>query len=135
MYILFKVVKVILLITMNDDNAVLKPWGRLILLADYKTYKVVLLEISPGQRLSLQRHQSRWEHWIIVKGTALVTLNDHITTLSIGECISIQRKDIHRVENPSEKDILQFIEVQFGDYLSDEDIERFEDDYGRIKPR
>lgn len=85
----------------------------------------------PGKRLSYQRHQQRAEHWFVVRGTAKVTLNDVEILVNSGSAIDIARQDAHRVENPSDRETLVFIETQTGDYFGEDDIERLEDDFGR----
>ncbi|MDQ7031939.1 MAG: phosphomannose isomerase type II C-terminal cupin domain [Desulfonauticus sp.] len=107
-----------------------RPWGSFTVLADEPDHKVKRIEVKPGKRLSLQRHQHRQEHWLIVKGQALVTLDDKQLTLFAGESVDIKKRQIHRVENPS-PELLVFIEVQLGDYFGEDDIERLEDDFGR----
>jgi len=109
-----------------------RPWGSFTILADEPDHKVKRIEVKPKARLSLQRHRQRQEHWLIVAGEATVTLDDKILTLTKGESVDIARGQVHRVENKG-KDKLVFIEVQLGDYFGEDDIERLEDDYGRIK--
>ncbi|MBW2682760.1 MAG: phosphomannose isomerase type II C-terminal cupin domain, partial [Deltaproteobacteria bacterium] len=93
-------------------------------------HKVKRLVVKPGQRLSLQRHKHRREHWLVVSGTARVTLNNAIIDLDPGESVEIGRGDVHRVQNDENVDVV-FIEIQLGDYFGEDDIERLEDDYGR----
>jgi len=109
-----------------------RPWGSFTILADEPDHKVKRIVVKPKARLSLQRHQQRQEHWLIVSGEATVTLDDQILTLTKGESVDIARGQVHRVENKG-RDQLVFIEVQLGDYFGEDDIERLEDDYGRIK--
>ena len=108
-----------------------RPWGRFTCLADEDDHKVKRITVAPGQRLSLQRHNHRWEHWLIVSGRATVTLNDVLLELGPGESIDINRRAVHRVQNNGTEDVV-FIEIQLGDYFGEDDIERLEDDYGRI---
>jgi len=108
-----------------------RPWGSFTILADESDHKVKRIEVKPGQRLSLQRHKYRQEHWLVVKGEAVVTLDDNLITLGPGEAVDIARGQVHRVENKG-KELLVFIEVQLGDYFGEDDIERLEDDYGRL---
>ncbi len=107
-----------------------RPWGEFDNLEESKNYKVKKLVVWPGKRLSLQRHKHRSEHWIVVKGKAKVTLDEEVFTLEKGKYISIEVGKKHRLENP-EKEVLEVIEVQVGDYCGEDDIERFSDDYGR----
>jgi len=108
-----------------------RPWGNFIILDEAAGYKVKRIDVFPGKRLSYQRHTRRSEHWFVVVGTARVTLNDVAHVLRSGEAIDIGVGDAHRVENPSESEMLTFIEVQTGEYFGEDDIERLEDDFGR----
>lgn len=107
-----------------------RPWGRYDVLQDAATHKVKTITVTPGQRLSLQRHQRRAEHWFVVAGQATVTLDDAAIALVAGEAIDIPRGAVHRIENTG-LDQLVFVEVQHGDYFGEDDIERLQDDYGR----
>ncbi len=107
-----------------------RPWGNYTVLADDNDHKVKKITVLAGQRLSLQRHLHRQEHWLVVSGRAFITLNDQQFELGGGESVDIPLGAIHRVENNS-SEILVFIEVQLGDYFGEDDIERLEDDYGR----
>jgi mannose-6-phosphate isomerase len=109
-----------------------RPWGSYTVLDEGEGFKVKRIEVLPGKRLSYQKHLHRAEHWLVVTGAAKVTLNDEIYTLQESRAIDIAVGDKHRVENPSENEILIFIEIQKGDYLGEDDIIRFEDDFGRI---
>lgn len=111
-----------------------RPWGDFAVLEERKTYKVKRIEVLPGQRLSYQKHEKRAEHWIIVTGKAVVTLNGKNIHLKKGQTIDIPQGAVHRIANPA-KDVLTLIEVQTGDYFGEDDIVRLEDDYGRIKVR
>src|SRR5262249_46658190 len=85
----------------------------------------------PGKRLSYQRHAQRAEHWVVVAGTALATLNDEEIIVPLGDTIDIPVGAAHRVENRG-TELLVFIEVQRGSYLGEDDIVRLQDDFGRI---
>ncbi len=111
-------------------NGEIRPWGRYYVLDDGPTCKVKRIVVEPGQRLSYQLHHRRAEHWTVVAGTALVTLNGEDITVEPGESIDIPRGADHRVRNPGSQP-LEFIEVQMGDYFGEDDIVRLEDDYGR----
>jgi mannose-6-phosphate isomerase len=108
-----------------------RPWGFYIVLSDEPDHKVKRIVVYPGKRLSLQRHQHRSEHWVIVKGDALVTLDDKKFQLSKGMSIDVPTGAAHRIENIGGQD-LAFIEIQQGDYFGEDDIERLEDDFGRV---
>jgi glycosyltransferase involved in cell wall biosynthesis len=107
-----------------------RPWGYYKILADEVDHKVKRIVVYPGQRLSLQRHRRRAEHWHLVQGEALVTLDDKEMHLRNSESVDIPRGSWHRVTNTGEEN-MAFIEVQTGDYFGEDDIERAEDDYGR----
>ncbi|MGB7203712.1 MAG: phosphomannose isomerase type II C-terminal cupin domain [Pyrinomonadaceae bacterium] len=108
-----------------------RPWGSFTILDEGDDYKVKRIEVLPGKRLSYQRHTRRSEHWFIVRGTAKVTLNGVETLVNTFETVDIAVSDAHRVENPSESELLVFIETQTGDYFGEDDIVRLEDDFGR----
>ena len=107
-----------------------RPWGYYLVLHEDTGYKVKQIVVKPGSRLSLQRHRYREEHWQVVRGEAVVTRGKEIVRLSPGESIDIPLGALHRVECVG-KENLVVIEVQMGQYLGEDDIERFEDDYGR----
>ncbi|MSO42751.1 MAG: cupin domain-containing protein [Candidatus Planktophila sp.] len=107
-----------------------RPWGRYEILRESDSHKVKCIWVHPGKRLSYQRHQKRAEHWFIVSGTALVTLNGVQSTKSSGHTVDIAIGDLHRIENIGADDVV-FIEVQTGTYFGEDDIERIEDDFGR----
>lgn len=107
-----------------------RPWGAFTVLDEGEDYKVKRIEVLPGKRLSYQKHSHRAEHWIVVHGTAKVTLNEREIILKTGEDLDIGIGSAHRVENPGDE-ILIFIEVQRGRYLGEDDIVRLQDDYGR----
>ena len=109
---------------------VFRPWGSYEGIAEGDRYQVKCIKVSPGAALSLQLHHHRSEHWIVVQGTARVTRGDEVFTLSENESTYIPRGEKHRLENPG-KLSLELIEVQVGPYLGEDDIERFDDVYGR----
>lgn len=108
-----------------------RPWGYYQLLADESGCKVKRVIVYPGQRLSLQRHIHRAEHWYILTGEAVVTIDNQDLPLQRGGSVDIPRGSLHRIRNAGAGDVV-FIEVQTGEYLREDDIERIEDDYGRI---
>ncbi|MBU2514738.1 phosphomannose isomerase type II C-terminal cupin domain [bacterium] len=108
-----------------------RPWGYYIILADEKDHKVKRIVVKPGKRLSLQRHQKRTEHWFVLFGQAVVTLNDQEIVVHPGETVDIPETAWHRVQNTGTEE-MAFIEVQTGDYFGEDDIERAEDDFGRV---
>lgn len=113
--------------TAREDH---RPWGYYVVLCDEADHKVKRIVVSPGKRLSLQRHKHREEQWNIVAGKAVVTLNGEKITRTKGQSIQIPRGAIHRIECASEENLV-FIETQTGDYFGEDDIERLQDDFGR----
>lgn len=107
-----------------------RPWGTYFVLANEEDHKVKRIVVNPGQRLSLQRHQKRDEHWFIQSGEAVVTLDGVDHNLSEQQYIDIPRTAVHRIANRTDKPMV-FIEIQTGDYFGEDDIERLEDDYAR----
>lgn len=94
-------------------------------------YKIKRIWVNAGEILSLQTHEQRDEHWVVVKGTAEVTLDEKIFCLEKNQAVFIPRRAKHRTANPG-SDTMEFIEVQVGDYLGEDDIVRYEDRYGRL---
>ncbi len=109
---------------------VARPWGSYTVLEKGEGYKIKRIVLNPGARLSLQRHSRRSEHWVVVSGVARVTREDEVVLVHVNESTFIPINSKHRLENPGDKP-LQIIEVQSGDYVEEDDIERFADDYGR----
>lgn len=109
---------------------VYRPWGSYTILEDTPFYKIKRVTVKPGQKLSLQLHHHRSEHWVVVSGTAEVALNTEIRLLHQGESTFVRSGMRHRLKNPGVIP-LEVIEVQLGEYLKEDDIVRFEDDYGR----
>lgn len=107
-----------------------RPWGSFTVLDEGENFKVKRIEVLPGKRLSYQKHSQRAEHWVVVQGTANVTLDDKEIRVLAGESIDIEIGSAHRVENSGEE-LLVFIEVQRGRYLGEDDIVRLQDDFGR----
>lgn len=107
-----------------------RPWGMYEVLDAGEGFKVKRIEVKPGQRLSLQSHERRSEHWVVVRGVALVTRDKEEITVATGEHIDIPQGARHRIMNPGGEKMI-FVEVQSGEYLGEDDIVRYEDDYGR----
>ncbi len=107
-----------------------RPWGYFQTVDEGDGFLVKRICVSPGQRLSYQRHRSRAEHWFVVDGDGVATIDDVEHRLTQGSALDIPVGTAHRAGNDGTADLL-FIEVQTGDYLSDDDIERLEDDYDR----
>lgn len=108
-----------------------RPWGTFTVLDEGESFKVKRIEVLPGKRLSYQKHAQRAEHWVVVQGTAKVTLDGRDIEVRSGEAIDIAIGSAHRVENPGDQ-LLVFIEVQRGNYLGEDDIVRLQDDFGRV---
>jgi mannose-6-phosphate isomerase len=111
----------------------LRPWGSFTVLEEGRGYKIKRIEVKPGHRLSLQMHYHRSEHWIVVCGTAKVTCGDQEVIIHSNQSTYVPQGHSHRLENPGVIPLI-LIEVQNGEYLGEDDIIRFEDDYARSKP-
>lgn len=109
----------------------LRPWGVYTVLDQGDGFKVKRVVVKPGQRLSYQKHERRSEHWVIVSGVALVTIDEREWKLQPGHSIDVPLGSRHRIRNDGDEELL-FIEVQRGAYLEEDDIIRFDDDYGRV---
>ncbi len=116
----------------QDHKKIYRPWGFYESIVDEERWQVKLINVEPGEKLSLQMHHHRSEHWIIVNGTAKVEIDGKEITLHENQSSYIPLGSKHRLSNPG-KIPLKLIEVQSGSYLGEDDIERFEDNYGRIK--
>ena len=121
----------------DSDNPVVdmhlttyRPWGSFTILEEGLFYKIKRITVLPGKKLSLQLHHHRSEHWVVVKGTAKVTVGDNETFVRSGESTFVKSGYKHRLENPG-KVLLEVIEVQLGEYLEEDDIVRIKDDFGR----
>lgn len=110
---------------------VYRPWGHYDSIDEGKRFKVKRITVKPGEKLSVQMHYHRAEHWVVVTGTALVRVNDSEKLVTENESIFIPIGGVHSLENPG-KVPLELIEVQTGAYLGEDDIVRFEDRYGRV---
>ena len=113
-----------------EHLTVQRPWGSYTILEEGPGYKVKRVTVNPGGRLSLQMHHKRSEHWVVIAGTARVTRGDEVFDLQVGYSTSIPMETRHRLENTGGA-TLHIIEVQNGAYLGEDDIVRFQDDYGR----
>ncbi|NEN95006.1 MAG: cupin domain-containing protein [Moorea sp. SIO3I7] len=111
----------------------LRPWGSFTVLEEGRGYKIKRIEVKPGHRLSLQMHYHRSEHWIVVSGTAKVICGDKEEIIHQNQSTYVPQGYAHRLENPGVIPLV-LIEVQNGEYLGEDDIIRFEDDYARSKP-
>jgi mannose-6-phosphate isomerase-like protein (cupin superfamily) len=107
-----------------------RPWGRYRVLVDADDHKVKQIVVKPGTRLSYQTHARRSEHWFVVSGRGVVTLDDVNLDVAPGSAVDIPLGTAHRIHNTGSDDLV-FIEVQHGDYFGEDDIVRLDDDYGR----
>jgi len=113
-----------------EHRRIYRPWGYYQSVDDGARYQVKRIVVKPGATLSLQKHFHRAEHWVVVKGAAEVTLGSDSRTIHENESIYIPIGSVHRLANPG-KIPLELIEVQVGSYLSEDDIVRLDDVYGR----
>tara|TARA_Y100000589_G_scaffold331972_1_gene388325 strand:+ start:516 stop:1952 length:1437 start_codon:yes stop_codon:yes gene_type:complete len=133
-----KVKKIVELLKKNKipegitHSKVYRPWGNYLSVVEDKRWQVKLIEVKPGEKLSLQMHHHRSEHWIVVSGTAKVEIENRVEILSENQSVYIPLGSKHRLSNPG-KISLTLIEVQSGSYVGEDDIVRFEDIYGRSK--
>ncbi len=108
-----------------------RPWGHYVVLDESAdTFKVKTIQVTPGQRLSLQSHSRRAEHWFVVAGEGLVWLDEQRIPVSPGIAVDVPVGAKHRVEATGPSPLI-FVEVQHGSYFGEDDIVRFDDDYGR----
>jgi mannose-1-phosphate guanylyltransferase/mannose-6-phosphate isomerase len=114
----------------SAHSAEQRPWGSFKVLHEGPGCKVKEIVVAPGGRLSLQSHRHRAEHWVVVAGTARITVDDDVLTLGPNQSVHIPLGARHRMENPGEAP-MHLIEVQCGAYLGEDDIIRYEDVYGR----
>jgi mannose-6-phosphate isomerase-like protein (cupin superfamily) len=120
--------------SVNSPRFDRRPWGTFTVLDEGEGFKVKRIEVLPGKRLSYQKHAQRAEHWVVVNGTAKVTLDDREIIVETGQAVDIAVGSAHRVENPG-RELLVFIEVQRGNYLGEDDIVRLQDDFGRVSEK
>src|SRR6266478_3888691 len=109
-----------------------RPWGNFTVLDEAETYKVKRIEVLPQKRLSYQKHTYRSEHWMVVHGSAKVTLDGREITVNSGGTVDVPAGAAYRIENVGTEKLV-FIEIQRGSYLGEDDIQRLQDDYGRDK--
>jgi mannose-1-phosphate guanylyltransferase/mannose-6-phosphate isomerase len=109
-----------------------RPWGSYTVLEKGERYKIKRIALKPGAKLSLQKHKHRSEHWVVVNGSARATIGDNEVNVSENESVYVPKNTLHRLENPGVTP-LEIIEVQNGEYVGEDDIERFDDIYGRNK--
>lgn len=108
-----------------------RPWGFFTVIAEGHGFKTKIIHVNVGQKLSVQSHNHRSEHWVVLSGKAKVLLEGKEFILSSGHSIDIPVNAVHSLQNPFDVD-LEIIEVQLGEILSEDDITRYEDIYGRV---
>jgi mannose-6-phosphate isomerase-like protein (cupin superfamily) len=108
-----------------------RPWGWFETVSEDAVSKIKRLRVHPGQQISLQKHLQRAEHWVIVRGLAQVTIGQTVQTLGVGAHVEISLGQVHRLGNTTDEP-LDVVEVQWGNYLGEDDIVRLEDTYGRV---
>ena len=109
---------------------VYRPWGHYDLIDSGIGFQAKRILVNPGAKLSLQKHNHRAEHWVVVEGVAEITKGDEVFLLNVDESTYIPSGEIHSIKNPN-KENLVLIEIQIGNYLGEDDIVRFDDKYGR----
>ncbi len=114
-----------------EHTRVYRPWGHYETVSTGDNFQIKRIAVSPGKRLSLQLHHQRAEHWIVVKGTAIVTKEEDVFQLEENQSVFIPTGVKHRLENATDQ-ALEIVEIQFGAYLGEDDIVRFDDDFGRL---
>ncbi len=114
-----------------DGRENYRPWGHYENLSEREDHKVKRIVVEPGKRLSLQKHKRRAEHWVVISGEAIMTLDDKEIFLTAGQSVDIPQGAAHRIMNPGSVPLV-FVEAQMGDYFGEDDIIRLEDDYGRV---
>jgi mannose-6-phosphate isomerase len=108
-----------------------RPWGWYETVSEHHGNKIKRIQVLPGQQLSLQKHHQRSEHWVVVQGTARITLDAREFDLALGGHCDIAVGQVHRLANLTTGPV-EIVEVQFGTYLGEDDIVRLQDDYGRL---
>jgi mannose-6-phosphate isomerase len=108
-----------------------RPWGSYVVLAEGEDFKVKTIEVRPSHRLSYQKHSRRAEHWFVVAGEGVVTIDGEDAPVRRGDGLDVPVGAAHRMRNTGSVPLV-FVEVQQGDYLGEDDIVRLDDDYGRL---
>jgi mannose-6-phosphate isomerase-like protein (cupin superfamily) len=108
-----------------------RPWGWYETVWQAPGNKIKRIGVLPGQQISLQKHLRRTEHWVVVQGAARVTLDEQVFDLTLGQHCDIALGQVHRLSNQG-SELVEIVELQFGEYLDEDDIVRLCDDYGRV---
>jgi mannose-6-phosphate isomerase len=116
--------------TVERIERTVRPWGWYETVSEAPGHKIKRISVLPGQRISLQKHAQRAEHWVVVQGSARVTLGEQTFDLGLGQHCDIALGQVHRLSNVTLQPV-EIVEVQFGTYLGEDDIIRLGDDYGR----
>jgi mannose-1-phosphate guanylyltransferase/mannose-6-phosphate isomerase len=116
----------------TEHTEIIRPWGRYRILEVGPRFKIKSIVVNVGATLSLQRHMHRTEHWVVIRGTAQVTIGDKTFFVHEGESTFVPKTTLHRLGNPGQIP-LEIIEVQNGEYVGEDDIERMDDAYGRVR--
>ena len=119
---------------MKNDNLFERPWGTYYNALEETGFKIKKIVVKPNSRLSLQSHEHRSEHWVVAEGQALVTVGDKEIKMERDQYIYIPKGSIHRLQNLGQNDLV-LIEVQLGNYLGEDDIKRYQDDYNRTSDK
>jgi mannose-6-phosphate isomerase-like protein (cupin superfamily) len=119
---------------MKNENLFERPWGTYFNALEEPGYKIKKILVHPGARLSLQSHEHRSEHWVVVQGSALVTLDEQELPKQRDEYIYIPKGSVHRLQNVGTENLI-LVEVQLGNYLGEDDIKRYQDDYNRLSDK
>ena len=115
----------------DSDGRVERPWGSFLVIHTGDDHRVKIITIEPGHELSLQLHERRSEHWVVLSGRATGRIGDEVFEMGPGDDARVPVGVKHRLANPGDTQ-LKILESQLGDYLAEDDIVRFEDHYGRI---
>jgi mannose-1-phosphate guanylyltransferase/mannose-6-phosphate isomerase len=115
-----------------SHQTIKRPWGNFTILQSEPSFKIKRIEVNPLKSLSLQSHKYRSEHWVVIEGEAEVTNKEKLFRIKTNESTFIPQGAKHRLHNPLPNKVLKIIEVQSGTYLGEDDIERFEDQFGRL---
>ncbi len=107
-----------------------RPWGWYKTIAQDVGFQAKVIHVIPGGRLSLQSHNKRAEHWVVVNGRPTITINDHVAEYKTNDAVYIPLQAKHRLENLTQESV-EIVEVQVGSYLGEDDIIRYDDIYGR----
>jgi mannose-6-phosphate isomerase-like protein (cupin superfamily) len=116
---------------MESNQTIHRPWGTYIVIDKGNGYLVKTITVYPHQKLSVQKHYKRCEHWIVLSGQAKILKGNTELFLNVGDCADIAIEEIHSIENPFQEN-LKILEVQRGETIDENDIERLSDIYGRV---